>query len=98
MAAERDSHRAKIMIINLHCAPGGILPTQNRAISAFLKEAGQTRFEMRYLWEGNWYPAPADDVARTLAGYHSDLHRCLARMLNGEEVASRLALFRVAQD
>jgi hypothetical protein len=63
MAAERDSDRAKIMIIDLHCAPGGTLPTQNQAIVTFLNEAGQTRFEMRYVGEENWYPAPADDVA-----------------------------------
>lgn len=87
------------MIVDLHtyCAAGAS-PEPNEKIVEFLKEAGQARFEMRYLGEENWYPAPADDVARTLAGYHRDLHRCLVRMLDGEEVASRLALFRIAQD
>jgi hypothetical protein len=36
-------------------------------------------------------------VALTLAGYHPDLRRCLDQLLEGEEVASRLARFRLSQ-
>ena len=69
----------------------------NHKVQVFLSMAGSTKFEMRYLGEDRWYAAPTDDVALTLAGYHIDLERCLDRMLNGEELASRLALFRVAR-
>jgi len=69
----------------------------NRDIQLFLSTAALTRFEMRYIGEDRWHPAPTDDVALTLAAYHSNLKGCLDRMLTGEEVASRLALFRIAQ-
>lgn len=72
-------------------------PAWNHEVQVFLSLAGSTKFEMRYLGEDRWYAAPADDVALTLAGYHGDLQRCLDQMLNGEELASRLALFRVAR-
>ncbi|HKC43265.1 MAG TPA: hypothetical protein VKC64_05520 [Burkholderiales bacterium] len=65
-------------------------------VQEFLTVAAQTRFEMRYIGEDRWYPAPTDDVAVTLASYHPDLQQCLDRMLTGEVVASRLAHFRVA--
>jgi hypothetical protein len=68
----------------------------NREVEAFLATAVEGRFEMRYFGEDRWYPVPADDVALTLAGYHPDLGRCLDRLLNGEEVASRLARFRLS--
>jgi hypothetical protein len=63
----------------------------------FLTLAAHTPFEMRYQGEERWYPAPAEDVARTLSAYHTDLRGCLDRLLDGEEIASRLAWFRVAQ-
>jgi hypothetical protein len=69
----------------------------NHEVQLFLSTAAQARFEMRYVGEDRWYPVPADDVALTLAGYHPDLRRCLDRMLRGEEVASRLARFRLSQ-
>lgn len=82
-------------------APYGAAATGDRAwnhdIQLFLSSAALTRFEMRYIGEDRWHPAPTDDVALTLAAYHPNLQRCLDRMLTGEEVASRLALFRVAQ-
>jgi hypothetical protein len=65
-------------------------------VQEFLTVAAQTRFEMRYIGEDRWYPAPTDDVAVTLASYHPDLQQCLDRMLTGEVVASRLAHFRVS--
>lgn len=69
----------------------------NRQVRVFLATAAEVRFEMRYVGEDRWYPVRADDVALTLAGYHPDLTRCLDRLLNGEEVASRLARFRVSE-
>ena len=75
-------------------------PTSDRAwnheVSVFLSTAAEARFEMQYVGEDRWYPIPADDVALTLAGYHPDLRRCLDRLLDGEEVASRLARFRLS--
>jgi hypothetical protein len=68
----------------------------NHEVSVFLSTAAEARFEMRYVGEDRWYPVPADDVALTLAGYHPDLGDCLDRLLDGEEVASRLARFRVS--
>jgi hypothetical protein len=65
-------------------------------VQTFLNLAAQTRFEMRYLGEDRWHPAPIEDVAQTLLAYHADLEDCLERLLEGEELASRLALFRVA--
>jgi hypothetical protein len=70
--------------------------TWNRAVQVFLDTAVEARFEMRYVGEDRWYPIAADDVALTLAGYHPDLRRCLDRLLSGEEVASRLARFRLS--
>jgi hypothetical protein len=75
----------------------GEIQTWNQEVQVFLSMAGSTKFEMRYLGEDRWYAAPTDDVALTLAGYHVDLQGCLHRLLNGEELASRLALFRVAR-
>lgn len=69
----------------------------NREVQIFLSSAAEARFEMRYAGEDRWYPVPADDVALTLAGYHPDLRICLDRLLNGEEVASRLARFRISE-
>jgi hypothetical protein len=63
----------------------------------FVYAAAPTRFEMRYIGEDQWYPVPIDDVALTLGAYYPDLQKCLNRMLDGEEVASRLALFRVSR-
>jgi len=71
--------------------------TWNREVRVFLDTAVEVRFEMRYVGEDRWYPIAADDVALTLAGYHPDLRRCLDRLLSGEEVASRLARFRLSQ-
>jgi hypothetical protein len=68
----------------------------NHDIQAFLSTAVEARFEMRYVGEDRWYPVAADDVALTLAGYHPDLRRCLDQLLDGEEVASRLARFRLS--
>lgn len=68
----------------------------NRDIQTFVTLAAQTRFEMRYLGEDRWHPAPTEDVAQTLIAYHPDLEQCMQRLLDGEELASRLALFRVA--
>jgi hypothetical protein len=76
--------------------PRGTDYTFDSAVQEFLTVAAQTRFEMRYIGEDRWHPAPADDVALTLASYHPDLQHCLDRMLTGDEVASRLAHFRVA--
>jgi hypothetical protein len=76
-------------------APGGDR-AWNREVQAFLSTAVEARFEMRYVGEDRWYPVPADDVALTLAGYHPDLRRCLDLLLDGEEVASRLARFRLS--
>jgi hypothetical protein len=70
--------------------------TWNRDVQVFLDTAFEARFEMRYVGEDRWYPIAADDVALTLAGYHPDLRRCLDRLLSGEEVASRLARFRLS--
>jgi hypothetical protein len=70
--------------------------TWNREVQVFLDTAVEVRFEMRYVGEDRWYPIAADDVALTLAGYHPDLRRCLDRLLSGEEVASRLARFRLS--
>ncbi|MGH8697385.1 MAG: hypothetical protein ACREVS_12970 [Burkholderiales bacterium] len=77
-------------------APGGDR-AWNREVEDFLSTAVAARFEMRYVGEDRWYPVPADDVALTLAGYHPDLGRCLDLLLDGEEVASRLARFRLSQ-
>ncbi|HLB17143.1 MAG TPA: hypothetical protein VJM14_19640 [Burkholderiales bacterium] len=77
-------------------APGGDR-AWNREVQDFLSTAVEARFEMRYVGEDRWYPVPADDVALTLAGYHPDLGRCLDLLLDGEEVASRLARFRLSQ-
>jgi len=76
---------------------GGSDLAWSRDVQLFLSIAGWTRFEMRFIGEDRWYPAPADDVASTLAPYYPDLEHCLDQMLTGEEVASRLALFRVAR-
>ena len=76
--------------------PGGDC-AWNREVQDFLSTAVEARFEMRYVGEDRWYPVPADDVALTLAGYHPDLGRCLDLLLDGEEVASRLARFRLSQ-
>jgi len=77
-------------------APGGDR-AWNREVQDFLSTAMEARFEMRYVGEDRGYPVPADDVALTLAGYHPDLGRCLDLLLDGEEVASRLARFRLSQ-
>ncbi len=77
-------------------APGGDRAC-DREVQDFLSTAVEARFEMRYVGEDRWYPVPADDVALTLAGYHPDLGRCLDLLLDGEEVASRLARFRLSQ-
>jgi hypothetical protein len=81
------------------CEPVAIASDRagDREIQEFLSVAAAARFEMRYLGEDRWYPVPADDVALTLAGYHPDLGRCLDLLLNGEEVASRLARFRLLE-
>jgi hypothetical protein len=76
-------------------APGGDRACSHD-IQAFLSTAAEARFEMRYVGEDRWYPVAADDVALTLAGYHPDLRRCLDQLLDGEEVASRLARFRLS--
>jgi hypothetical protein len=68
----------------------------SREVQMFLTHAANTRFEMRYDGEDRWYPAPSEEVAQTLHAYYPDLGDCLGRMLEGEEVASRLARFRVA--
>lgn len=68
----------------------------SREIQMFVTVAAQTRFEMRYVGEERWYPAPTDEVARTLVAYHPNLRQCLDCLLDGGEVASRLARFRVA--
>jgi hypothetical protein len=68
----------------------------NREIQMFLTLAMEVRFEMRYMGEDRWYPVPTIDVAETLGAYHPDLHECFERLLEGEEVPSRLALFRVS--
>jgi hypothetical protein len=70
--------------------------TWNREVRVFLDTAVEARFEMRYVGEDRWYPIAADDVALTLSGYHPDLRRCLDQLLSGEEVASRLARFRLS--
>ena len=68
----------------------------SREVQMFVTVAAQTRFEMRYMGEERWHPAPTDEVARTLVAYHPNLKQCLDRLLDGGEVASRLAHFRVA--
>ncbi len=67
----------------------------SREVQMFVTVAAQTRFEMRYMGEDRWYPAPTDEVARTLVAYHPNLKQCLDCLLDGGEVASRLARFRV---
>jgi len=73
-----------------------VAPRGNGAVQMFLMGLAQSRFEMRYLGEERWHPAPTEDVAQTLVAHHPDPRECLDRLLEGEEVASRLARFRVA--
>ena len=55
------------------------------------------RFEMRFIGEPRWWPTPAEDVARGLAPYHPTLQECLERLIQGEELASRLSAYRIAR-
>jgi hypothetical protein len=67
-------------------------------IRSFLSAALGLRFEMRYFGEACWYMTTAEDVAHTLGPYYPDLTVCLDGMLDGEELDSRLATYRLCCD
>ena len=67
-------------------------------IRSFLSAALGLRFEMRYFGEACWYMTTAEDLAHTLVPYYPDLTVCLDGMLDGEEVDSRLATYRLCRD
>jgi hypothetical protein len=97
--AKEEQHEDDQMKLDDLCAlePAASDREWHREVQEFLSTAMQVRFEMRYVGEDRWYPVAADDVALTLAGYHPDLGHCLDQLLDGEEVASRLARFRLSQ-
>ena len=55
------------------------------------------RFETRFTSESKWWPASVFEVAEAILPYHHDAEACVERMVNGEEVCSRLAVYRVAR-
>jgi hypothetical protein len=63
----------------------------------FLTLALGLRFEMRFPSEPKWWPASILEVAEALRPYHPCAEACLRRMLDGEEVCSRLAMYRIAR-
>ena len=67
-------------------------------IRSFLSAALGLRFEMRYFGEACWSITTAEDLAHTLVPYYPDLMVCLDGMLDGEEVDSRLATYRLGRD
>ena len=66
-------------------------------VQAFVKVALAMRFEMRYFDENRWYATTAEDLADTLAPYFPDLLQCLDLMLDGEEIESWLAAYRLVR-
>ena len=65
--------------------------------TVFLTLALGLRFETRFTSESKWWPASVFEVAEAILPYHHDAEACVERMLNGEEVCSRLAVYRVAR-
>jgi hypothetical protein len=66
-------------------------------IRSFLAGALRLRFEMKYFDEGRWYATTAEHVAHALAPRFPDLMLCLDRMLDGHEVGSRIATYRLSR-
>lgn len=66
-----------------------------KAMRNFQERCTGLDFEMRYIGEELWWPVNHDEVAYTLGGYHSDLLRCLDKMLAGGTTRSPLAEFRI---
>jgi hypothetical protein len=64
-------------------------------VTAFVRRAFGIRFQMRYEWETQWWRVDVQEVGQTLAGYHDSLQGCLAQLLEGQELRSGLAYFRV---
>jgi hypothetical protein len=64
-------------------------------VTAFVRRACGIRFEMRFEWETQWWLVDAQEVCKTLAGYHNDLQNCLEQMREGQVLRSGLAHFRV---
>ena len=71
------------------------LPPSGSEVTAFARCAFGIRFEMRFEWETQWWLVDAQEVGKTLAGYHNDLQGCLEQMREGQEMRSGLAYFRV---
>jgi hypothetical protein len=67
------------------------------AVRVFFTLALGLRFEMRFIDEPHWWPVPAEDVARGLIPYHRTAEDCLERLLQGEELTSRLSVYRIAK-
>jgi hypothetical protein len=67
-------------------------------IRAFLSAALGLRFETQYFGEARWHATTAENVAHSLVPYYPDLTVCLDGMLNGEEIDSRLATYRLCRD
>jgi hypothetical protein len=55
------------------------------------------RFETHFTSEPKWWPASMFEVAEALLPYHRSAKACVERMLNGEELCSRLAVYRIAR-
>lgn len=66
-------------------------------MQVFLSLSAGLTFETRYHGEDRWWPVTADEVARTLSAYHANLQQCLDQLLEGDEIGSKLSLFRVAE-
>ena len=64
-------------------------------VTAFVRRAFGIRFEMRFEWETQWWRVDAQEVGKTLAGYRNNLQGCLEQLLEGQELKSGLAYFRV---
>jgi hypothetical protein len=65
------------------------------AVRDFVALTLELRFEMRFIGETRWWPMPSEDVARDLASYYH-LPSLLGRLLEGEELSTRLSVYRLA--
>ena len=65
--------------------------------ATFFALALGVHFETRFTSETKWWPASMFDVADALLPYCPSAKACVERLLNGEEVCSRLAVYRVAR-
>lgn len=66
------------------------------SVRDFVALALELRFEMRFIGETRWWPILAEDVAQGLASYYH-LSSLLDRLLEGEELSTRLSVYRLAR-